>query len=132
VRLLGSAAGGLEQMDRHRAILAPNFAAVTEILERELGGRGVAVWTCPKGGFFISLDVLDGCARAVVELARNAGVALTPAGSTYPYRHDPDDRNIRIAPTVPDLPTVEAAAEGVALSVLLAATTALLAGERRR
>jgi DNA-binding transcriptional MocR family regulator len=132
VRLLGSAAGVLEQMDRHRAILAPKFAAVTEIFERELGGRGVAVWTRPKGGFFISLDVPDGCARAVVELARNAGVALTPAGSTYPYRHDPDDRNIRIAPTVPDLPTVEAAAEGVALSVLLAATTALLAGERRR
>lgn len=128
VRLFGTTEGLLEQMDRHRAILAPKFAAVTEIFDRELGGTAVATWTEPKGGFFISLDVLDGCAGSVVELAKNAGVELTPAGSTYPYRRDPDDRNIRIAPSVPDLPTVKAAAEGVALSVLLATTTTLLAG----
>lgn len=132
VRLLGSTDGLLAQMDRHRAILAPKFAAVAEIFERELGGLGVATWTEPRGGFFISLDVLDGCARRVVELARQAGVELTPAGSTYPCRRDPNDRNIRIAPTVPDLPTVKMAAEGVALSVLLATTTALLGDERRR
>lgn len=127
VRLLGSTDGLLAQMDRHRAILAPKFAAVQEVFARELGGTGVAAWTEPKGGFFISLDVPDGCARTVVALAAEAGVALTPAGSTYPYGRDPHDRNIRIAPTVPDLPTVQAAAEGVALSVLLAATSALLA-----
>jgi DNA-binding transcriptional MocR family regulator len=132
VRLLGSTEGLLEQMDRHRAILAPKFAAVSEIFERELGGAGVAAWTAPRGGFFISLDVLDGCARAVVDLARDAGVELTPAGSTYPYRRDPDDRNIRIAPSVPDLPTVQAAAEGVALSVLLATTSALVADRAKR
>ncbi len=127
MRLLGDTEGLLAQMDRHRAILAPKFATVTDVFARELGGTGVATWTEPKGGFFISLDVLDGCAQDVVKLARQAGVELTPAGSTYPYRRDPDDRNIRIAPTVPDLATVEPAAEGVALSVLLATTGALLA-----
>lgn len=84
-----------------------------------------------KGGFFISLDVLDGCAQDVVKLAKQAGVELTPAGSTHPYRPDPDDRNIRIAPTVPDLATVEPAAGDVALSVLLATTSALLAARNR-
>jgi DNA-binding transcriptional MocR family regulator len=128
VRLLGDTAGLLAQMDRHREIIAPKFAAVLDVFSRELGGTGVASWTEPKGGFFISLDVLDGCARHVVTLAKQAGVELTPAGSTHPYRRDPDDRNIRIAPTVPDLEDVAPAAEGVALSVLLATTAALLAG----
>jgi len=129
VRSLGSTEGLLERMDRHREILAPKFATVVDVFARELAGTGVATWTEPKGGFFISLDVLDGCARQVVALAREAGVELTPAGSTYPHCQDPPDRNIRIAPTVPDLATVGPAAEGVALSVLLATTGALL--ERR-
>ena len=128
VRLLGNTAGLLAQMERHREILAPKFATVTEVFARELGGSGVARWTEPAGGFFISLDVLDGCAAQVVALAKGAGVELTPAGSTYPYRRDPHDRNIRIAPSVPDPATVGPAAEGVALSVLLATTAALLAG----
>jgi DNA-binding transcriptional MocR family regulator len=131
VRLLGDAAGLLAQMDRHRTIIAPKFAAVADVFARELGGAGVAAWTDPKGGYFISLDVLDGCAGEVVRLARQAGVELTPAGSTYPYRRDPRDRNIRIAPTVPDLPDVEPAAEGVALSVLVATTGALLSRRAR-
>ena len=126
VRLLGDETGLLAQMERHRAIIAPKFAAVLAVFARELGGTGVASWTEPKGGFFISLDVLDGCAREVVRLAKRAGVELTPAGSTHPYRRDPDDRTIRIAPTVPDLADVAPAAEGVALSVLLATTAALL------
>ena len=79
----------------------------------------------PKGGYFISLDVLDGCATEVVRLAKEAGVALTPAGATYPHGRDPHDRNIRIAPTFPDLATVTTAAEGVALSVLLATSAAV-------
>jgi DNA-binding transcriptional MocR family regulator len=132
VRLLGDTAGLLAQMDRHREIIAPKFAAVLDVFSRELGGTGVAGWTEPKGGFFISLDVLDGCARQVVTLAKQAGVELTPAGSTHPYRHDPDDRNIRIAPTVPDLADVAPAAEGVALSVLLATTAALLSDRAGR
>lgn len=126
VRHFRDQAGLMARMDEHRAIIAPKFAAVIDIFRRELGQTGVATWTEPKGGYFISLDVLDGCAAAVVRLAKEAGVELTPAGSTYPHGKDPRDRNIRIAPTFPDLPTVAQAAEGVVLSVLVAATDALL------
>jgi DNA-binding transcriptional MocR family regulator len=126
VRFLRDADGLLAHMDRHRTIIAPKFAKVLQTFREHLGGTGVASWLEPKGGFFISLDVLDGCAREVVRLAKEAGVALTPAGATFPYGRDPRDRNIRIAPTFPDLATVGAAAEGVALSVLMATTTALL------
>jgi DNA-binding transcriptional MocR family regulator len=126
VRYLRDTQGLLSLMDRHRAIVAPKFAAVGDALERHLAGTGVASWTIPKGGYFISVDVLDGCAKEVVHLATEAGVALTPAGSTFPMGRDPHDRNIRIAPTFPDLATVATAAEGVALSVLLAASKALL------
>jgi DNA-binding transcriptional MocR family regulator len=126
VRLLRDTNGLLEQMDRHRAVIAPKFATVIDVFTRELGGTGVATWTDPKGGFFISLDVRDGCAQEVVLLAKQAGVELTPAGATHPYRRDPDNRNIRIAPTFPDADTVGPAAEGVALSVLLATIGSLL------
>ena len=131
VRLFGSTEGLLAQMDKHRALIAPKFATVIDVFTRELGGTGVASWTDPKGGYFISLDVLDGCATEVVRLAKEAGVELTPAGSTHPYGRDPRNRNIRIAPTFPPTETVEPAAEGVALSVLLATTTMLL-NERTR
>ncbi len=126
VRFFGDASGLLAQMDRHRAIIAPKFATVIDVFRKELDGTGVATWTEPKGGYFISLDVLDGCASEVVRLAREAGVVLTPAGSTFPYGKDPRDRNIRIAPTFPSAESVAAAAEGVALSVLLATTGQLL------
>lgn len=126
VRYFGNTNGLLAQMDRHRAIIAPKFATVIDVFRRELGGTGVATWTEPKGGYFISLDVLDGCAAEVVRLAKDAGVVLTPAGSTFPYGKDPRDRNIRIAPTFPSADAVGDAAEGVALSVLLATTTRLL------
>jgi DNA-binding transcriptional MocR family regulator len=126
VRLLRDQDGLMAQMDRHRAIVAPKFAKVIEVFRRHLESTGVASWTEPTGGFFISLDVLDGCAKEVVRLAKEAGVELTPAGATFPYGKDPRDRNIRIAPTFPDLATIEPAAEGVALSVLLATTSALL------
>ena len=76
-------------MDRHRAIVAPKFASVIATFERELAGTGVATWSAPKGGYFITLDVLDGCAAHVIGLAKAAGVALTPAGSTYPHGRDP-------------------------------------------
>jgi DNA-binding transcriptional MocR family regulator len=126
VRFLRDTEGLLGQMDRHRAVIGPKFAKVIEIFSEQLGGAGVASWTEPKGGFFISLDVLDGCAKEVVRLAKDAGVELTPAGSTWPYGRDPRDRNIRIAPTFPDLETVALAAEGVTLSVLVATSAALL------
>ncbi len=126
VRYLRNTDGLLALMDQHRAIVAPKFATVVDAFERHLGGTGVASWIVPKGGYFISLDVLDGCAKEVVRLATEAGVALTPAGSTYPLGRDPRDRNIRIAPTFPDLATVGTAAEGVALSVLVATSKRLL------
>ena len=126
LRFFRDTEGLLALMDRHRAIVAPKFASVIETLERHLAGTGVASWAAPKGGYFISLDVLDGCAKDVVRLSTEAGVALTPAGATYPFGRDPRDRNIRIAPTFPDLATVATAAEGVALSVLLSTSTALL------
>ena len=126
VRFLRNTDGLLALMDRHRAIVAPKFASVIDTFERHLAGTGVATWVVPRGGYFISIDVLDGCAKDVVRLATEAGVALTPAGATYPFGQDPRDRNIRIAPTFPDIDTLTMAAEGVALSVLLSASTALL------
>ncbi len=124
-RFLRDPQGVLAQMERHRAVIGPKFESVIGIFTAHLGGAGVASWTAPRGGFFISLDVLDGCAREVVRLAKEAGVELTPAGATYPYGRDPRDRNIRIAPTFPELATVALAAEGVALSVLVATSSAL-------
>jgi DNA-binding transcriptional MocR family regulator len=108
-------------MDRHRAIMAPKFQKVIDVFEAHLGGRGIANWTKPKGGYFITLTVPDGLAKRVVQLAKEAGVELTPAGATHPHGHDPHDRTIRIAPSFPELPEVAQAAEGVVLSVLLAA-----------
>lgn len=118
---LGSADGVLELMEQHRAILAPKFDAVLAILSARLGESGVATWTQPKGGYFISLDVADGTASRVVALAKDAGIALTPAGASFPYGKDPRDRNIRIAPSFPTLSDIEAAIEALATCVLLAA-----------
>jgi DNA-binding transcriptional MocR family regulator len=98
-------------MDKHAAIIAPKFKAVNEALERRLGGKGIATWTKPDGGYFVSVDVLDGCAAEVVRLAGEAGVTLTSAGATFPYGKDPDDRNIRIAPTMPSVKEIESAME---------------------
>lgn len=125
-RLLRDHAGLLALMERHRAILAPKFARVQEVFATLLGGTGVATWTDPAGGYFVSLDVMDGTARRTVELAKQAGVAVTPAGRTFPYGKDPRDRNIRIAPSYPELSEVALAVEGVALSALLAASEKLL------
>ncbi|MDP8924684.1 MAG: aminotransferase class I/II-fold pyridoxal phosphate-dependent enzyme [Chloroflexota bacterium] len=128
VRFLRDQAGLMAHMEKHREILAPKFRAVLDTFAERLGGTGVATWTEPKGGYFISLDVLDGCATRIVELAKGAGIALTGAGATFPYGRDPHDRNIRIAPTYPSVEEVKQAAEGVALCTLLATTEALLAG----
>lgn len=114
-------------MDRHRAIIAPKFDLVLEILSAGLGGLDVATWTEPKGGYFVSLDVVDGTASRVVTLAKEAGIALTPAGSSFPYGQDPRDRNIRIAPTLPPLEELRTAMEGLVTCVLLAATEQHLA-----
>jgi DNA-binding transcriptional MocR family regulator len=121
VRFFGDADGVLAHMAKHRALLAPRFAAVEHVLERELGGRGIARWTRPEGGYFVSLEVPDGCAAEVVRLAKEAGVALTPAGAAFPYGHDPRDHQIRIAPSYPTLTELTEAMEAVALCVRLAA-----------
>jgi DNA-binding transcriptional MocR family regulator len=126
LRLLKDTDGIPKLMDRHRSVMAPKFEKVLEIFSRHLEGTGVATWTRPKGGYFITLDVPEGCARQVVKLAKEAGVELTPAGSTHPLGNDPQDRTIRIAPSFPELAEVSQAAEGVVLSVLVAATEKLL------
>ena len=120
VRLFGDSDGVLAHMEKHRALLAPRFAAVYEVLERELGPLGIAEWTKPKGGYFISMDVPDGCAAEVVRLAREAGIALTPAGAAFPGGNDPRDRHIRLAPTYPSIDDVRLAMHGVATCVKLA------------
>lgn len=113
-------AGIENHMQKHAAILKPKFDTVQEVLERELGGKGIAEWTRPAGGYFTSVNTEDGCARRVVQMAADAGVKLTPAGSTYPYKKDPRDRNIRIAPSFPPVADIRSAMEVVAICVEIA------------
>ncbi|MGI8458172.1 MAG: aminotransferase class I/II-fold pyridoxal phosphate-dependent enzyme [Propionibacteriaceae bacterium] len=117
-------------MRSHRAILAPKFAQVDQILTERLGGLGVATWTEPHGGYFVSLDVADGTASRVVELATAAGIAMTPAGAAYPYGKDPANANIRIAPSFPPQAEVASAINGLATCVLLAASEKRLGSTR--
>lgn len=117
VRFLQSAAGVRALMRKHAAILRPKFSAVQRVLERELGGTGLATWTQPKGGYFVSFDTRPERAARVVKMAADAGVKLTPAGSAFPYKKDPQDRNIRIAPSFPSLKELERAMEVLAVSV---------------
>ena len=109
------------QMDRQAAIIAPKFAAVDAALTRNLAGKDLATWTKPKGGYFVSVDVVDGCAAETVRLAGEAGVKLTPAGATFPYGRDPRDRNIRLAPTMPSVDEIEYAIDVFCASLELAA-----------
>ena len=120
VRFFKDYAGVLAHMQKHAALLRPKFEAVTDAFAKELGGKGVATWTKPRGGYFVSLDTLDGCAAEVVRLADAAGVKLTAAGATFPHGKDPRDRNIRVAPSMPPLAQVRAAMEVVSVCVLLA------------
>lgn len=109
------------QMKKHAAILRPKFSTVLEILDRELSGLGIALWNEPKGGYFISLDVVTGSAKYVGELCKNAGLTLTGVGATYPYGKDPEDKNIRLAPSCPSVEELKVASEIICLSVILAA-----------
>mgnify|MGYP002545218213 CR=1 FL=1 len=103
VRFFKNADGVREHMKLHAAILRPKFTAVLEALESNLGGKGIARWHKPAGGYFVSVNLLDGCAKETVRLLKEAGVVMTGAGATYPYGRDPRDANIRIAPTYPSL-----------------------------
>ncbi|QKE83809.1 aminotransferase class I/II-fold pyridoxal phosphate-dependent enzyme [Arthrobacter sp. NEB 688] len=127
VQFFGSADGVRAHMAKHRDILAPKFAAVGEALADGLAGLGIAEWSTPRGGYFVNLDVPDGCASRVVQLAKEAGIALTPAGASFPYGKDPRDRNIRLAPSFPSLDEVRTAMAGVATCVALAAAEQRLA-----
>ena len=126
LRFFGDADGVRRQMQRHRDLLAPKFAAVLEILDGRLSDSKIASWNEPKGGYFISLDVLPGTAKRTVALAKDAGIAVTEAGASFPYRKDPDDKNIRIAPSFPPLADLTEAIDGLATCALLAATESLL------
>ena len=106
-------------MRGHAEVIRPKFEAVLRVLDDRLGGLGIASWSRPRGGYFVSLDTESGCARAVIELAGEAGVKLTPAGATFPYGLDPEDRNIRIAPTLPGLAEIETATRLLADCVVL-------------
>ncbi|MCH1865226.1 aminotransferase class I/II-fold pyridoxal phosphate-dependent enzyme [Nocardioides sp. CFH 31398] len=124
-QLFGDAQGVRDHMAKHRDLVAPKFAEVDRVLGERLGGLGVAEWTRPLGGYFVSVDVLPGTASRVIALAKDAGVALTPAGSAFPYGQDPDDTNIRLAPTFPSLPSVVEAMEAFCTCVRLAAAEKL-------
>ena len=126
LRFLRDADGVRLHMVRHRQLLAPKFELVLDILDRRLSDSKIASWTEPKGGYFISLDVLPGTAKRTVGLAKDAGIAVTEAGASFPYRKDPDDSNIRIAPSFPPLPDLAEAIDGLATCALLAAAEKLL------
>jgi DNA-binding transcriptional MocR family regulator len=121
VRFFGDAEGVYKHMEKHAAILKPKFDLIEETLKRELSGLADCTWTTPEGGYFVSVDVPKDKAKRVAALCKEAGVALTPAGATFPGNNDPDDRNIRIAPTFPPLAELRAAMDVFCNAVLLAA-----------
>ena len=126
VRFFGDIHGMIEHMRLHADILRPKFEMVVNTLESELGGLGIGEWTNPKGGYFVSFDALDGCAKDIVARAKKAGVVMTGAGATYPYGKDPHDSNIRIAPTYPSLEDLRTAMEIFTLCVKLSSIDKLL------
>ena len=126
VRFFGNMANMHAHMSKHAAILRPKFEAVEEIFEKELGGLEIGTWTKPNGGYFISFDSLDGCAKAIVAKCADAGVKLTPAGATFPYGKDPHDSNIRIAPSFPPLDELKVAANVFTMAVKLVSIDKLL------
>ena len=121
-----NAAGIAAHMEKHRAILAPKFQMVLDMLEKNLGGTGAGSWLSPKGGYFISFDSFPGCASRIYELCKNAGVVITDAGATYPYGKDPEDKNLRIAPSYPPVEELKAAMEVFCVCAHLAAVEKLL------
>ena len=129
VRYFGSADAVRAHMRRHAAILRPKFEAVLDVLDTELSGCGIADWTKPRGGYFISLNTMDGCAQAVYKMAKSVGVNLTPAGATFPYGSDPRDRNLRIAPSFPEPAELATAVHVLCQCVRFVSAQRLLAGK---
>ncbi len=131
VRYFKDIHGMVEHMKKHADIMRPKFDAVLETLERELGGLEIGSWIAPRGGYFISFDAMEGCAKAIVAKAKEAGVVMTGAGATFPYGKDPKDSNIRIAPSYPTPEELKTAAEIFVLSVKLVSIDKLLENENR-
>lgn len=127
VRYFKNIEGMKEHMKKHAAIMRPKFEAVLAVLERELGGLSIGSWTKPNGGYFISFESMEGCAKAIVERCKEAGVVLTGAGATYPYKKDPADSNIRIAPTFPSEQELALVTDLFVLCVKLVSVEKLLA-----
>lgn len=127
VKFFGNVEGLKAHMAKHAEILRPRFEAVDEILNKELAGLEIGSWTKPNGGYFVSFDALDGCAKAIVSKCKDAGVVMTGAGATYPYGKDPKDSNIRIAPSFPTLDELKQAAEIFCVCVKLVSVEKLLA-----
>ncbi len=126
VRFFKDINGLKEHMRKHAEFMRPKFEAVEEVLEKELGGLGIGSWTEPKGGYFISFEAMDGCAKAIVAKCKEAGVKLTGAGATFPYGKDPKDSNIRIAPSFPTPEEMKQAADLFVLCVKLVSVEKLL------
>ena len=118
--------GMKEHMRKHADLMRPKFEAVLDVLEKELGGLGIGSWTKPYGGYFISFDAMDGCAKAIVAKCKEAGVVLTGAGATFPYGKDPKDSNIRIAPSFPTPEEMAMATDLFVLCVKLVSVEKLL------
>ena len=121
MRYFKDLAGIEAHMEKHAAILKPKFDLVLSLLEERLGGTGAGRWHSPNGGYFISFDAMPGCARRINALCKEAGVVMTGAGATFPYGIDPQDSNLRIAPSLPPLDELRAAAEVFCTCALLAA-----------
>ena len=126
VRYYKNLDGMKAHMKKHADIMRPKFEAVLEVLEKELGGLGIANWIKPKGGYFISFDAMEGCAKEIVKKCKEAGVILTNAGATFPYGKDPKDSNIRIAPSFPTAEEMAQAANLFVLCVKLVSVEKLL------
>ena len=125
-RFYGDIHGMVKHMKKHADILRPKFEAVLEVMDRELGGLEIGSWIRPRGGYFISFDALEGCAKAIVAKAKEAGVVMTSAGATFPYGRDPKDSNIRIAPSFPTPEELAVAADIFVLSVKLVSVDKIL------
>ena len=118
--------GVMNQMKKHAEILRPKFEAILQVMDQELSGLDIASWTKPNGGYFISFDAMEGCAKKIVAKAKEAGLTMTGAGATYPYHNDPQDSNIRIAPSFPTPEELEIAGQVFVLSVKLVSVDKIL------
>ena len=127
VRFFKDIHGMVEHMRKHADILRPKFEMVEDMLEQELGDKGIGTWTKPLGGYFIGFESLPGCAKEIVARCKKAGVTMTPAGATWPYGKDPNDSNIRIAPTYPSLADLTTAMELFTLCVRMSSAKKLIA-----